>query len=348
MGCRSNLFIAKVPDLTVLCHGQRAKGTARRFKPKPNPRQIRASSSKIRPNLSKENPWISFDFLRRIEPYQGLTPTPRAFFLLAPLPASNEATGRRDAARSHGFECRFLGLHFEFVLAFSSEVKGWRLFMIADARALFARPGGRELQEREKGNAGVDEGPLRKKAGRSIRCPARDSPAKEPEPVSGLWTSGRAPALHAASVSRTPLPFDASLPFCRLRCECGRFPSGVLMSAFHQAMDHHDVTPIICKTIVAIATMMVNRKDTGAYRVGGQGRPLNLTVGARPSAGQTAGIEPERSLVIHPEGPTRPVANHQCQTCALLSDWGSRHGEATVRSRRAVALRSAKKAGSQT
>ena len=25
--------------------------------------------------------------------------------------------------------CRFLGLHFEFVLAFSSEVKGWRLFL---------------------------------------------------------------------------------------------------------------------------------------------------------------------------------------------------------------------------
>jgi hypothetical protein len=28
MGRRSNLFIAKVPDLAVLCHDQRAKGTA--------------------------------------------------------------------------------------------------------------------------------------------------------------------------------------------------------------------------------------------------------------------------------------------------------------------------------
>jgi hypothetical protein len=33
----------------------------------------------------------SLDFLRRIEPCQGVTPTPRARFLSAPLPASKAA-----------------------------------------------------------------------------------------------------------------------------------------------------------------------------------------------------------------------------------------------------------------
>jgi hypothetical protein len=46
--------------------------------------QVRASSSKARTKLSQRK---SFDFLRRIEPYQGVTPTPRAFFILAPFPA---------------------------------------------------------------------------------------------------------------------------------------------------------------------------------------------------------------------------------------------------------------------
>jgi hypothetical protein len=62
-------------------------------------------------------------------------PDPKAFFLFARLPASKVAAGGVGPARSPGFQYRFFGLHFEFVLAFSNEVKSWHLFMIADARA---------------------------------------------------------------------------------------------------------------------------------------------------------------------------------------------------------------------
>jgi hypothetical protein len=41
------------------------------------------------------------------------------------------------------------------------------------------------------------------KTGQSIGCPARMRPLKEPEPVSSLWISGRAPALHACECLTT-------------------------------------------------------------------------------------------------------------------------------------------------
>jgi hypothetical protein len=44
------------------------------FQKSPNP-------AKPGQRKSKKNPWISFDFLCRIEPFQWVTPTPRAFFL---------------------------------------------------------------------------------------------------------------------------------------------------------------------------------------------------------------------------------------------------------------------------
>jgi hypothetical protein len=67
------------------------------------------------------------------------------------------------------------------------------------------------------------------------------------------------------------------------------------MSAFHPAMDYHDVILALWKAIVATAAMMVNRKGAAdAHRAGGQGLPLNLALGApRPSADQTAGIGPQ-------------------------------------------------------
>ena len=91
------------------------------------------------------------DFLRGIEPYQRITPTPRAFLIFAPLPASKEAAGGVGAAGSLGFVGRLLALSFRVRPRLLSEAKGWRLSVIADASAPFARPGGRELQEREKG-----------------------------------------------------------------------------------------------------------------------------------------------------------------------------------------------------
>ena len=113
--------------------------------------------------------------------------------------------------------------------------------MIADARAPFVRPGGRGADEREKGTRRpriqrARDGPAEKD--RPIDpMSGKNSPAKEPEPVSSLWTSGRAPALHAASVSQ-PLPFDASLPFCPCEANAAAFRRA-RDNAFHPATDHH-------------------------------------------------------------------------------------------------------------
>ena len=110
----------------------------------PNPGLIHQSPAKLEQRKS-------LDFLRRIEPYQGFTPTPRAFFSLCAASGLEGGDGAIGAARSAGFQCRFLGLHLESLWPF--ERARWRagaFFMIADAQASFARPSGRELQEREK------------------------------------------------------------------------------------------------------------------------------------------------------------------------------------------------------
>ena len=71
------------------------------------------------------NPAALIQSPRRLTDGLGVTP----FLFLAPLPALKEATGpRRQLPVRANFQCRFLGLHFEFVKAFSSEVKGWRRF----------------------------------------------------------------------------------------------------------------------------------------------------------------------------------------------------------------------------
>src|SRR5271165_4804115 len=62
------------------------------------------------------------------------------FFSFCAPARHEEATDGVGAAGSSGFQCRCLGLHFVFVVAFSSEVKSWRLFMIADAWARSVRP----------------------------------------------------------------------------------------------------------------------------------------------------------------------------------------------------------------
>jgi hypothetical protein len=71
-------------------------------------------------------------------------------------------------------------------------------------------------------------------------------PLKEPEPVSSLWISGRAPALHACEYVSTPA-FD-TYPFrFAMRGGCGRFLSGALMSAFHPAMVTITEVRFFCK-----------------------------------------------------------------------------------------------------
>ena len=180
----------------------------------PNPGLIQQSPAKIKPRKS-------LDFLRRIEPYQGITPTPRAFFYFC---AASRLEGGHGAASAlpvrMGFMCRFLGLHFEFLLAFSSEVKGWRRFhdrgrlgaVLSDLAA--AEPDEREKGTRRPRIPGACPGrDLRKKTGRSIRCPARIRPLKRAR--TGFEPNGQADGRQPfmpASVSQ-PLPFDASLPF---------------------------------------------------------------------------------------------------------------------------------------
>ena len=65
-------------------------------------------------------------------------PTPGAFFYFcaASLLEGGHRTASAPPVRP-GSCVVSLVFMFEFVLAFSSEVKGWRLFLIADARAPF-------------------------------------------------------------------------------------------------------------------------------------------------------------------------------------------------------------------
>jgi hypothetical protein len=113
-----------------------------------------------------------------------------------------------------GLQCRFLALHFEFVLAFSSEVKGWRRFMIADAWASFVRLGGRGADKREKGTGVMDHEPKDRGKRQADRSDVRQEFArKRPEPVSSPMDkrTGASPSC-LKNISR-PLPFDASFPF---------------------------------------------------------------------------------------------------------------------------------------
>jgi hypothetical protein len=73
----------------------------------------------------------------------------------------------------------------------------------------------------------------------------KNSPAKEPEPVSSLWTSGRAPALHAACLLN---PCLLMLPFrfahaMRLR----PLSVGRVERAFHPAIFQNTIIHNVCK-----------------------------------------------------------------------------------------------------
>ena len=149
-------------------------------------------------------------FLRRIEPFQRLTLTPTAFFLF-------EADSGCKCRGKAGVACSprklFVG---PSVFVFGSSgclnkgVKGWRRFMIADAwRRLSDLSAAEPMSAKREPSA-----PRRPKApgtaektGRSIRCPARIRPLHEARTGFEPLESGRAPALHAWSISR-PLPFN--------------------------------------------------------------------------------------------------------------------------------------------
>ena len=122
------------------------------------------------------------------------------FFMSKPLPA---VKARRWA--SPFASGSFVG-PLVFVLRSSDlvgQAKGWRLFMIADDWATFpSDPSPRSLVARNELLHPQTDARGPKAKDRPIDpMSGKNSPAKEPEPVSSLCESGRAPALHAASVS---------------------------------------------------------------------------------------------------------------------------------------------------
>ena len=170
-------------------------------KPNPNPAKSGPHPAKPSQILARE----SFDFLCRIEPFQGLAPTPRAFFISC-------AASRLEGGHGRRRRCLFAWVRsvswssFRVRPCLSSEVKGWRLFHDRGRSGVFVRLGGRGADEREKGTPrstdprGRDRDLAEK--GRPIDpMSGKKFARKRREPVSSLWNSGRAAALHAASVS---------------------------------------------------------------------------------------------------------------------------------------------------
>ena len=90
-------------------------------------------------------------FLRRIEPFQRLTPTPNrifSFWSRFPLKCRGRVRRRVFAA---GLVVGSFGLRFRFLRPFK-QVKGWRRFMIADALSVICptrRPRSRRARKGE-------------------------------------------------------------------------------------------------------------------------------------------------------------------------------------------------------
>jgi hypothetical protein len=112
--------------------------------PEGNPRLF-GRESKFFGRKSKLNASVSFAGSSLIK---ALRRPPGAPFCCTPLPASKEDMGWRRRCL-FACICRFPGLH-RVPMVFSSEVKGWRRFKIADGRASFVRLGGRAADERER------------------------------------------------------------------------------------------------------------------------------------------------------------------------------------------------------
>ena len=160
----------------------------------------------------------SLDLLRRIEPYQGITPTPRAFFIFAPLPASKEATGGVGAAGSPGFSV----VSLVFISSSSSlfeRGEGLAPFSYRGRsgavsvrprrpRSLVARkgiPGSMDPRVMSPGTAAEKDRPIDPMSG-------KNSPAsKEPEPVSSPMDKRTGASPSCLRVSHNPclltLPF---------------------------------------------------------------------------------------------------------------------------------------------
>jgi hypothetical protein len=155
----------------------------------------------------KEIKGKSFHFLRRIEAFQGLTPTPHRFFLFEPLPGSN-APRQRERCSSGSDRFSSLLSSFRRPPVYRAS-EGLAPFRSRDAWTPFAptsRPRACLGEKRESSNPRriprvVSPGTPRKRQGDRSDVRQECVRLKRARSGSGLWISARAPALHALRVS---------------------------------------------------------------------------------------------------------------------------------------------------
>jgi hypothetical protein len=216
---------------------------------------------------------------------QRLTPTPKAVLFQRLSPALKETSGNRSRVirdgrkaddrepisrirltwSDSGFPGQTCGLpgmtvwrgkpgFVSFLLVFVSgssgltkQAQGWRLFLIAGARAYLSDSAAAEPMRKGSAEPAEHPGPRGKR--QAERSDVRQEYVRftKPVPVSSLdKRTGASPSC--LGVSHDPCLFDASLPFCSCEAKCGRFPSGALTTTtpFIQRWDHHAIV-LICK-----------------------------------------------------------------------------------------------------
>ena len=138
------------------------------------------------------------DFLRRIEPFQRVTLTPRHFFLFKPIPTSNARGGVGVRPALFVGPSVFISGLFEAsegLAPFDRGCLGAVSTRPCRPRSLIAKKGILASPVPRVISPGTAD--LRKKTGRSIRRPAEIRPRERGPNRFRAWISGRAPALHA-------------------------------------------------------------------------------------------------------------------------------------------------------
>ena len=226
-----------------------AKGNPNFSEAKSKPGGTNSKSGPHQESPAKLKQRKSLDFLRRIEPYQGFTRTPTAFFISCAASRLKGGHGAASALPVRPDLVRFLCLRFGFS-GLLEQVKGWRRFDRGRSDAVCPDLGGREPQG--TGTERVDAIVTRRAAG-SVRGQQRDpgekdraidpmsgkntSAEEEPDPGSSLWLAdGRQPFIACECLT---MPVFEPYPFgFAIRGGSGRFLSGAF-SAFHPAIDHY-------------------------------------------------------------------------------------------------------------
>jgi hypothetical protein len=217
------------------------------------------------------------DFLRRIRPYQGLTPTPRALFSFCAASRLKEAErGRR--------RCPFTWVPCVDSLVFISSSSG--LFERGEGLVPFSErgrlgavppdPGGRGARwARKRETLASTENPrvmspgteAQGKNGRSIRRPARIRSQKSPIRFSGPMDkrTGASPSC-LKSVSRTPAFETYPFGFAHAR-RMRPLSVGRVDNASHPAKDHYSMIQLLCKANdIDMVNLKMRRRPSAAAR----------------------------------------------------------------------------------